>query len=158
MKPSPDTSLSAPPRRSLERFVALMAVAVCLLISLRIDQVVGAQQTMWPLPGLYLLEMLGVTAMGAWAIWHDAPTPTLRVGVLAWIAVGLLLGFAVMGAWSIGFLYLPSAALLLLAAMLSDRKRHQHLFPHAIVSVMAAMTQALLMLAVIRLLYPEAIF
>ncbi len=153
-----DLSSSAPTTRTLERLLAVVAVAVCAIVSIRIYQVESVSQAMWPLPGLYLLEMLGITAAGALGIWRGDTTRSRLSKALAWIAAGALLGFAVLGAWSIGFLYLPLVVLLLIAAILSDRRQRQNIGVHGAISLIAAVAQILLMLAVIRLMYPDAIY
>ncbi len=153
-----DSSSPATATRALERFLAVVAVAVCAIVSVRIYQVVSVSQAMWPLPGLYLLEMLGITAVGALGIWRGEAARSWLSKALAWIAVGALLGFAVLGAWSIGFLYLPMVVLLLIAAILADRRQRQAIGVHVGIGVIAAVVQILLMLAVIRLMYPDAIY
>ncbi len=155
---SNDLSSSAPTTRTLEQLLAVVAVAACAIVSVRIYQVVSVSQAMWPLPGLYLLEMLGITAVGALGIWRGKAARSWLSQALAWIAVGALLGFAVLGAWSIGLLYLPMVVLLLIAAILSDRRQRQNIGVHGGISVIAAVAQILFMLAVIRLMYPDAIY
>ncbi len=51
--------------RSLEQFLAIVGVAVCANISALIWQSVSAQQPMWPLPALYLLEMVALSLAAA---------------------------------------------------------------------------------------------
>jgi hypothetical protein len=147
-KPHPPTS------HPLERFLAIVGAVVCLIITLRIWQVFSGQQPMWPLPGLYLVEMAGLSAIGMLCIIRDDP----RGGSVAWIIVGVLLAFAVIGAWSIGPLFLPVALIFVLTAILSDRRRNRRIVFHLGLCVVAAIAQAALMLAAIRLLYPDAVF
>jgi hypothetical protein len=130
---------------------------MCLIISLRVYQVVGVQQEMWPLPGLYLLEMLIAVVFGALDVWPVDADRSWR-SMLAWIVVGLLLGFVVMGAWSIGFLYMPVAVLLLAAVLVADRRRHQSMRRHVGLCALGGLAQVLMMLGVIRLMYPAAVF
>ena len=144
--------------RSLERFLAVTAAVVCLVISGRIWQVLSGQQPMWPLPGLYVLEMLAASAIGMFGILRSDSEWSGLGGMLAWAAVGVLVGFAVMGAWSVGLLYLPVVVILVIAAILSDRRRNRNMLAHGGIGLIAALAQVALMLAVIRLLYPDAVF
>jgi asparagine N-glycosylation enzyme membrane subunit Stt3 len=177
-------SLQKTSTQKFERFLAVLGTAVCLTDSIQVWQVIGAQQEMWPLPGLYLLEMVAVSALFLWAIWGDGdlrsrsggvrrPLPsesgvgptTLRYGVLredprraggirgtmSWVAVGVLVAFVIMGAWSVGFLYAPVALLFIIAAILSDRRAGHNLLVHFGVAFAAALAQAAMMLAVISL-------
>ncbi|HJW82780.1 MAG TPA: hypothetical protein VJ754_00615 [Anaerolineae bacterium] len=144
--------------RSLERFFALTAAAVCLVISARIWQVLSGQQPMWPLPGLYLLEILVASAIGMFGILRSDSEWSAPGGGLTWAAIGVLLAFAVMGAWSVGLLYSPVVVILVITAVLSDRRRNQNMLVHWGIGLIAALAQVALMLAVIRLLYPDAIF
>ena len=71
---------------------------------------------------------------------------------------GATFGFVILGAWSIGFLYLPVAVLLALAAGLADRRHGRSMALHPGLCVLAAAAQAALMLATIHIFYPNAIF
>ena len=79
-------------------------------------------------------------------------------GMLTWAAIGVPLAFAVMGAWSVRLLYSPVIVILVIAAILSGRRRNQNMLAHWGISLIAALGQVALMLALIRLLYPAAIF
>ena len=56
--------------------------------------------------------------------------------------------------------FLPThpGEILLITAILSDRRRNQNMLVHWGIGLIAALAQVALMLAVIRLLYPDAIF
>lgn len=78
--------------------------------------------------------------------------------MLTWVAVGVLLGFVVMGAFSIvGLLFVPVALVFMIAAILADHRRRRNLIVHLGIGVLVAMIQVALMFAVIRLLYPDAV-
>lgn len=108
---------------------------------------------MWPLPDLYLLEMLAASALGTWGIWSNESKQLPLRGILIWAVAGILFAFAIMGAWSVGFLYIPVAGLFAIAAILSDRRQGNNLVIHLGAGLAAALAQAALMLVVIRLLY-----
>ncbi len=141
----------------LEQFLAVVGAAACLLISARIGQVVGATQPMWPLPGLYLVEMSIVGVLGLFGtLGNGSGRSSLRIG-LTWAAVGILLAFVLMGAWSIGPFFSPVVLIFAIAAILSSRRQGQNMLLHAGISFLAAIAQAALMLAAIRILYPSTI-
>jgi hypothetical protein len=136
---------------ALERVLALAAAAICLIVTVIVWAAVGQQQDMWPLPALYFLEMAAASLVGLWGIYrHDAPG-----SLLAWATSGALLGFTILGALSVGFFYLPVAGLLGLAALWQDWGR---LPLHLGVALLAAVAQAAVMLQLIRVLYPNAVF
>jgi hypothetical protein len=132
--------------RKLERSLAVIGTALCLIVSAGVWYAISAQQAMWPLPALYLLEMPLASVLGLWSIWSS-----IR-GILIWVVVGILFAFVVLGALSVGFLFLPVAILFAVAAVLFDRRLHSNLVVHLCVAVGAALLQAALMLTLIRYL------
>ena len=145
-------SLRTSSTRDLERILAVIGTAVCLIISILIWQVLSAEQPMWPLPDLYLLEMLAACLLGIWCIWNSGSGASSLRGYLTWMVVGILFAFVIMGAWSVGFLFLPVAGLFTVTAVLSDLRQHEKLVFHLGAGLAAAVAQASLMLFVIRLL------
>ena len=152
------TTRSTTTTRPLEQFLAIVGTAVCLIVCARIWQVLSGAQPMWPLPGLYLLEMIVVSLIGMLGILTGDSEQSTLAGSLAWAAAGALTAFVAMGAWSIGFLFLPVALIFMITAILADRRRRRNLVVHLGVGVMAAIAQVALMLAAIRLIYPDAVF
>lgn len=134
--------------RSLERFLAIVGVAVCAVISALIWQSVRAYQPMWPLPALYLLEMVALSIAAALGNARDSATG----GRVAWGTIGAMLAFVVMGAWSVGLLYFPVVLLLAIAGILRDRRRRLNMAIHLGICAAAAVAQVALMLAAIRML------
>lgn len=145
-------SVLTPSTRNLERILAVIGTAVCLVVSILIWQVLSVQQTMWPLPDLYLLEMPAACLLGIWCIWSSGSGLSSLRGYLVWLIVGILFAFVIMGAWSVGFLFVPVAGLFAVTAVLSDLRQHEKLVFHLGAGLAAAVAQAALMLFVIRLL------
>ncbi len=156
--PMQDISPHKPSTRKLERLLAVIGTAICLIVSAGIWVVFSAQQPMWPLPDLYLLEMFVASILGTWGIWSTESRLSPLRGILIWVVVGVLFAFVIIGAWSIGFLFTPVAGLFAIAAILSDLRQGHNLVVHLGVGLAAALAQAALMLAVIRFLYAGAIF
>ena len=139
---------------AVERLLAAGSAGVCVILTATIWQLTSQQQPMWPLPALYLLEMVSASLVGLWGI---ARGDTARSAV-AWAAAGAVLGFAIIGGFSVGFFYLPMTALLALAALWRARLAWRSLPLHLGLALLAAVAQAALMLIVIRVLYPDAAF
>ena len=138
----------------LEGALAISATLTAVIISAMVWWVFSPQQGMWPLPALYLIEVSVVAGLAALAViggWE-------RRSEITWAAAGVLLGFALIGAWSIGFFYLPCVLFLALAGLRLDRADGKALALHLGLAVLWAAAQGTLMLGLIRVLYPEAQF
>lgn len=92
-----------------------------------------------------------VAAMGA---FKDGE----RWGRVVGAAGGVIAAFVLMGGFSIGFFFIPTATLVLIAALLSWRRHHTQFLIAAIAYIVAFVMQIILMFAAIRILYPNAMF
>jgi hypothetical protein len=133
----------------IERIFAVLGTGICLLLTVFIWAQITDQQTVWPLPALYFLELMAVSVLASLGVWQGAEN---RLGLFAWAAAGLFLGFAIMGLWSVGFFYLPVALLFALAGLAADLRLKQNLAQHLGVGFLVGVAQAVLMLALIPLL------
>jgi hypothetical protein len=138
----------------LEGALAASAAVAGAIISAMVFGVIGAQQAMWPLPGLYLLEVPAVAGLAALAVIQGWP----RRAEITWSAAGVLLGFSLLAGFSVGFFYLPCVLLLLIAGALLDRADWRRLALHVGLAVLWAAAQVALMLGAIQALYPNAQF
>lgn len=134
--------------RALEQFLAILAAVVCLIVTVRIWQVLAPEQPMWPLPGAYLVEILALSMAVAGAVCVDSPA----AGFVSWVAFGATVGFALLAAFTVGFLYVPVAVLIAIAGALLVRRKHSSLVLHLCLAIVAGAAQAGLILAVVRLL------
>ena len=131
-----------------------MAALTAVIISAMVWSVNSPQQSMWPLPALYLIEVPAVAGLAALAVmggWE-------RRAEVTWAAAGVLLGFAFLAGFSIGFYYLPCVLLLALAGVRLDRADWRRLALHLGLAILWAAAQGAVMLGAIRVLYPEAQF
>jgi len=135
---------------AIERFLALLAAAVCLILTVHIWQVLGRQQAVWPIPALYLIEMLVLTATVAAATFRRVPAS----GILTWIGLGAISAFCVLAGFSVGFLYVPVAVLLLLTGLLFIRRARGSPLIFLGSAIVAAMVQIGIVLTAIRILSP----
>ena len=149
MRPTDST-----PPQLFERFLASLGFAACVVITNAVWSNVSAQQPMWPLPGLYFIELMLLGAMSAGLFLRG----DWRRSAVAWEVAGACSGFVVIGAWSIGLAYLPVAVLFGLTALASDRRAGHNIARHLGLYVIAGIAQAVLMLVAVRVLYPSAIF
>ena len=138
----------------IDRAAAMLAAVVCLLTTLAIWQSVSAHQPMWPLPGLYFVELPAVSL--AAALRCNLGSSWARHAT--WAALGIVLAFSILGAFSVGMLYLPVAVLLAVAGISSDLRVGQRITAHVGICLGTALAQAALMLLAVRLLYPTDIF
>ncbi len=140
-------------RDLLERILAGLSAAACLAITIWVWLAVSQQQAIWPLPALDLIEVVVLAGLGAWGIFRADAGGSL----LAWAGSGALLGFAVISGASIGLFYLPVAGAMVIAALWHDRTNWGQLGLHVVVAFVAAWAQAALMLALVRMLAPNAL-
>jgi hypothetical protein len=142
----------APATNRLETFLAILGAAACLIITIVIWRSLSSYQSMWPLPALYLVELPAVSIIAAWMLARSGHTAVL----VSWAAAGILFAFSIVGAWSVGFLYLPVAFIFGVVSVSSDARTRHPFATHLGVFLLAAVAQAAIMFAVIRLLSSSA--
>jgi hypothetical protein len=131
----------------IERIFADLGTGLCLILTLFVWWQVAGRQEMFPFPALYFIEVMAVSVLTAAAMWAFAAS---RRGLFAWAAAGLFLGFALLGALSVGFFYLPVALLFALAGLAADIRTKQNILPHLGVFLVAGVIQVVVMLAVVQ--------
>ena len=132
----------------LERFCAIVGAALCLILTIAIWRSVSGYQAMWPLPALYFIEIAALSIFAALSFVRGAPSATL----ITWPAAGVLSAFSILGAWSVGFFYLPVALLFTAISGSWDVRNRQSIPTHLGLWLIAGGAQAALMLIVVRLL------
>lgn len=137
-----------------ERIFAVLGVIICLVITIPIWRSTSAQQLTWPLPALYFIEMLALSIISAFLFIRGNAWGR----VIIWGAVGLIFGFSILGALSVGFFYLPVAIIFAGISITSDLRNKQRIRRHLAVCLVAGIAQVVLMFAAIRLLYPGVFF
>jgi len=141
------TTKTTPP---LDRTLAIAGTVICLVVTAILWVSISANQNLWPLPGLYFIEMAALSVVCALlAFFDDNP----RSQFIIWGAVGILTGFSILGAWSVGFFYLPVAIIFGVIAIRSDFRNKQRIAVHIGAGLIAGVVQVVLMLAVIRILF-----
>jgi hypothetical protein len=132
--------------RFLERLLASVGALAVLVVSIGIWMAVSDRQPMWPLPDIYLVEIVALSIIAMLAAFRGSSFD----GAAMWAVVGVLLAFVALGALSIGPLYLPSALAVALAAILLDRRQRRSILADLAICLAAGAVQAGLMFAVIQ--------
>src|SRR5512143_3658959 len=127
----------------LEYGLALAGGLASLLATLAVWAPIAANQPLWPLPGVYLIEIPAIGLTGMLALWAR------RLTWVTWAAAGALLSFVVLGAFSIGPAYAPGMLLLLAAAGVATYRRGQRWVLGLGIFVLAAIVQAWVVLTLI---------
>jgi hypothetical protein len=150
MQVTRQTTINSP----LERFLAILAAVICLIITILFWWSVSAYQPMWPLPGLYFIEMVALSIISAFIfVSGDA-----RDQFITWGTAGVISAFSILGALSVGFFYLPVALIFAVISVTSTVRNKQRITAHLGIFLIAGIAQMALMFAAIRLLDPSAIF
>ena len=138
----------------LERFLAILGAVVCLIITILFWLSVSAYQTMWPLPGLYFIEMVALSIISAFIFVRGDP----RDQFITWGAAGVITAFSILGALSVGFFYLPVALIFAVISVTSAVRNKKRITAYLGIFLIAGIAQLALMFAVVRLHNPSAIF
>src|SRR5215212_12030500 len=89
----------------LERILAILAAVVCLTVTLVFWFSQSPRQSMWPLPGLYFVEMVSLSFISTFIFVRGDPHGSF----MTWVAAGVISVFSFLGAASVGFFYVPVA-------------------------------------------------
>jgi len=120
-----------------------------LLVTISLWWGVSTQQAMWPLPGLYFIEMVALSTTSAFLLVRSDP----RGLIITSGAVGIFSVFSMVGVFSVVFFYLPVALIFGVIVVVSDVRHKQHVVAHLGAFLIAGATQAVVMFTIIRLLY-----
>jgi|WetSurMetagenome_2_1015567.scaffolds.fasta_scaffold32706_3 hypothetical protein len=134
--------------RKAEIFFSSLAALTCLVISVALFFLITTQP-LWPFPALYFIE-LAVLAVLAWlASLRDRNSSPGFI----WFITGVFFGFVILSIWSVGFIYLPVALFLGVAATLSDGRHRINKLPlHLGIFLLGALMEAAFLFAVIQLI------
>jgi hypothetical protein len=132
----------------LQRILALLAAAACVLLTIGIWRSVSGQQSMWPLPGLYFVELPAVAVVTALEFLQSNPSSAMT----AWISAGIFAAFSVIGAFSVGLFYLPIAIMFVMLAVLATVRQGQGFLRDILAFLIAVAVQALVMFVLTNLL------
>ena len=131
----------------LERILAILAAVVCLTITLVFWFSISPRQTMWPLPGLYFVEIVSLSFISTFIFVHGDP----RGSLMTWVAAGVISAFSFLGALSVGCFYLPVALMFSVISLTWDVQNKQNKPARLGIFLIAGIVQSALMLAAIWL-------
>jgi hypothetical protein len=138
----------------LEKILAILGAVVSLIITMIFWLSVSAYQTMWPLPGLYFIEMVVLSTITAFIFVRGDP----RDQFITWGASGVISAFSILGALSVGFFYLPVALIFTVISVTYAVRNKQRITAYIGIFLIAGIAQTALMFAAIRWLHPGAVF
>jgi hypothetical protein len=98
--------------------------------------------------------MVALSIISTFAFFRGDP----RDKFITWGAIGVIGAFSMVGAFSVGFFYLPVALIFAIISVTSDVRNKQHILAHLGICLIAGIAQGILMFAIIRLIYPNAGF
>ena len=102
---------------------AFDCLAVAFLFSLNQSIPGKPFANLWPIPGLYFIELIALAGL-AIAFIVEQPKPTVFSSPrVPWVSAGIILAFVILGAWSIGPFLLPALLAFLLLGVLEDLSR-----------------------------------
>jgi hypothetical protein len=108
------------------------------------------QRPLFPLPGLYLIEIavLGISGLTG-SFLGETFSPFWRA--VPWIAAGALLAFVLLGGFSIGFYLIPATVAFLLAGFLLNRIEKGPVSKYIGLFLITAILQATLMMILVQI-------
>ena len=135
----------------LERILAILATVVCLTITLVFWVSESARQSMWPLPGLYFIEIVSLSFISTLIFVRGDP----RGSLMTWVAAGVISAISFLGAASVGFFYVPVALMFSVISLTWDVRNKQNRPARLGIFVIAGIVQSALMLAAVGLHAPR---
>jgi hypothetical protein len=131
----------------IEPTLSILGTLVTLVITVVIWKELASTQGIWPLPALYFVEMISGAGLCSLTFLMGSYHATR----IAWIYTGIVTGFMLLGAFSIGFFYFPVFLLYGGLAIYSGLKHKKNIFLHLGLWLGTGILQAGLMLAAIRI-------
>jgi hypothetical protein len=135
-------------RRIIQWVLAAVGAGICIGVAAVFWR--SQSDHLWPIPGLYLIEVAALGVAGFVSLTARAK-PGSGWRIVPWIVAGMLLAFVILGAWTIGQPLFPAMLAFLIAAILAGLQS-KSLIRYLSVFLMAGIIQAGVMLAVITLI------
>jgi hypothetical protein len=132
----------------IDRILALLGAVFCLAITILVWRGVSANQSMWPAPGLYFIEVAVVCVAAVGLLLGGGAAGRAAL----WVSAGIVSAFSLLGAFSVGLYYFPVVVLLIFAALAADKRAGQSMLGHMGLFFAAGILQAALILAMAYLL------
>ncbi len=135
-----------------EIILASFGLAVCIwaTVTFALRQV----NELWPLPGLYFLEIILFAAAALASRVLDIGAVHSDYGLNTWLAGGILVAFVILGGFSIGPYLFPAMLAFWLGGAIGDIRQRRRILKHLSLALLAGILQAGLMLILIRVPAP----
>jgi hypothetical protein len=130
-------------KRLLEWIAAAIGAITCAVVPFLF---VTNQQPLFPLPGLYFIEIM---LLGLLVLVATAARPTRWGNLMPWVAAGVLLAFVILGGFSIGPPLIPALVTFVIVGVLADWQTGGNMALHLALFLSVAVIQAMLMLLLI---------
>jgi hypothetical protein len=130
--------------------LALLGAANCVFIPILFTA--SIQQPFFPVPGLYFLEIALIGLLGLISVIREQSNFPHWLGNVPWIAAGVLLTFNILAGFTIGFYLIPATLSFLAVGFILSEQKSQKIWQSLGLFLIAAISQAALMLALIRIL------
>lgn len=130
--------------RAVEWLAALAGAVNCVLVAVVFA---SSQESLFPLPGLYLgqIALVGVLVLAFVVV---RPRPKTRRPALPWVAAGIMLTFVVLGGFSIGPFLIPAFLAFVVTGVLIDWQTGGAMGRHVGLLFLAAVFQGTVMMLV----------
>ena len=135
----------------IEWFMALLGASDCLGVAI----LFASQQpdSLWPAPGVYLIEVASLGIIGLICHSLDLPGKQPYWGVVPWAVAGALLAFVILGGFSIGPYLIPATLGFWAAGAISDYRHHRRVANHIILSLLVMVLQGAMILALLSIIH-----
>jgi hypothetical protein len=134
-------------RRIIQWVLAAIGAGICIGAAAAFWR--SQSDHLWPIPGLYLIEVAALGVVGFVSLTVRAQAGS-GWRIVPWIVTGVLLAFVILGAWTIGQPLFPALLAFLIAAILASLQS-KRLIRYLGALLMAGTVQAGVMLAVVAL-------
>ena len=130
-----------------ERFLAILAAVLCLIITIVFWWSISSYQALWPLPALYFIEIVTLSILSAFMFVRGDPF----VQFLTCGTAGVIGVFSVLAAFSVGFFYFPFALIFAIISITSDVRNKKHIPAHLGTFFISGIAQFALILALVAI-------
>lgn len=134
--------------RLVEWFLGVVGAAITTGIAAVFAQQQSSVQapggSLWPFPGIVLLEIAVLGLMGLVAVGLDRE-------VLTWAVVGALVGLMFLGIFSVGPFLFPTVSAFLVAALMADRRKERRSLPKLGLAAVTMIGNAVLLIGLIMI-------
>lgn len=140
--------------RVLEWVLGGLAAANCIWLGLsywqyQLSSPGVAPQSLWPIPALFLVEIILLGVAGLYSIIINNRAKQKRLGTVPWISAGALSVFVILAGVSFGTGLIPAAGAFTGAGIFADVRQEQSILKHIGLFLLSAFVQALLMFAIL---------